>query len=154
MGLDLMLYAVPHTEEPSWNMFNDERTEELAYGRKAWEICNFFGAAEEPYYHEVSLEDWEAFIEQLEPISGKFDAIWNAFYKYENMPEDFGEYILTDDDKRLIAEYEYWYNETWNDTPTLSYFFSVGYMKEFWLANEKVKEYSANGYDIYIEASY
>ena len=70
------------------------------------------------------------------------------------MPEDFGDYILTDDEKRLIAGYEYWYNKTWDDTPTLGYFFSVNYMKEFWLANEKVRKYLNDGYDIYIEASY
>ena len=154
MGLDLSLVAVPHGKETNWSNCSDDDTVEVAYGRKAWEICHWFHASEGDCYRRVTLEEWNSFIELFKPIGKKLDSIWDAFYKFENMPDDFGEYLLTDEDKHLIAEYEFWYDTTWNDSPTLGYFFSVGYMRDFWEADEMVRDYLAHGYDIYIFASY
>ena len=48
--------------------------------------------------------------------------------------------VFTDEHKKLIAEYELWYNKTFDDGPQLGYYFSTGYIKDFWEANEKVQE--------------
>lgn len=152
MGLDLTLVA--SKKELTWDNLEDEDTVELAYGRKAWEICHWFDASADPDYRSISLEKWNEFIELLKPIGDKLDAIWDAFYRFDNLPDDFSDYLLIDEDKRLIAEYKFWYNATWNDTPTLGYLFSVGYMKEFWEADARVRDYIADGYNIYIFASY
>jgi len=163
MGLDFTIYKKKKNEtcQEAWENFRENEIE-LAYGRKSWElvyalvpnyrdyyeseeyldgVCNNTDTWEDPI---VTKERWDSLIKDMEPIGNKLDDIFDAFSREEHAPVDYPEFVFTDEHKKLIAEYEYWYNKTFNTTPTLGYDFSVGYMKEFWDANDKVQEVFAD----------
>ena len=156
MGLDFTIYKkkVNETYEQAWDAINKELREsgytttserELAYGRKSWELVyelapdyqEYFDSKEDPL---VSKERWDSLMTKSSEIAPKLDKIWDAFNKEENAPTDYTEFVFGDEEKRLIAEYEYWYNKTFDTEPTLGYFFSVGYIKNFWDANPEVQK--------------
>lgn len=154
MGLDFMLYKrkiVNSGEEPE---YKDDS--ELAYGRKSWELVReLIPNINEDYKAVVTLESWDRLMKKLEPVGDKLEAIWDAFEREENAPDDYPEFVFTKEHKKLIAEYEYWYNKTFNDTPTLGYFFSVGYMLSFWEAKDEVRKYIEDPeYEVIALASY
>lgn len=69
----------------------------------------------------------------LDPIGDSLQQIWDAF-DHEDYPG-----IFTEDDKKLVSQYEYWYDRTFNESPVLGYQFSVSYMKEFYDAKSTVR---------------
>lgn len=158
MGLDLMLYKAKPGYDIEQVAYYDENESdylvELAYGRKAWEICDWFGAANGNGYTVISPEDWYNFIKKFEGMGDKLDAVDDAFNRQYNAPVDYPEFVFTDEHKKLIAEYEYWYNCAWNDDPTLGYDFSVGYMKAFYQADAAVRKAWEEGWDVILVASY
>ena len=134
MGLDFTIYAR--------NKNGNVRDVELAYGRKSWELVHFLRLNEEDFDVEVEKEKWYALIEAIRPIADKLDDIANAFHLWYSIDGiDFGEYLFTEEHKKLIAEYEFWYDKTFDTDPTLGYDFSVGYMKAFWDARDEVNYY-------------
>jgi len=158
MGLDLYIYKVNKSVEPTWENINydNENCEEIAYARKAWEVCNFFGAANaKNQMVKITIDSWAEFVDKLAPIGIYLEEIWDAYYKYEHTPVDFPEEVLTKREKQLIATYELWYDENWDDWPMLGYFFSVGYMLEFWNKAEEIFSLlEGDEYDVYMLASF
>lgn len=158
MGLDFTLYKKlkTETENEAWDIICKDHVKsnwgeysprELAYGRKSWELVHFlFPEWNDSIYDEgdsnpiLEKVNWDKLMTAMEPIGNKLDAIIEAFSREEYVPNDYGDFIFTDEHKKLIAEYEYWYNKTFEDTPYLGYDFSAYYMREFWNANEKVQE--------------
>lgn len=151
MGLDFGLVKVRKGNDPIWETDN-----ELAYGRKSWELAEFFnGYGRTSYIEKLTLEKWNEFIEKIEPIGDKLEDIGNAFDIAENLPDDYPEFVFGDNEKKLIAEYELWYNKTWNDEPYLGYDFSIGYILSFWKVKDLVRELlEGDEYDLYTIASY
>ena len=156
MGLDFTLYKkrVNETCKEAWEHFRENEIE-LAYGRKSWELVYALVPDFQEYTEKAFSEDfwedpivtkkrWDSLIKKMEPIGDKLETILDAFNREENAPEDYPEFVFTDEHKKLIAEYEYWYNRTFNDSPTLGYYFSVSYMKNFWNANDRVQEVFAD----------
>ena len=143
MGLDFSIYWEDinnpiNFDEINWKDF--EKTYELCYGRKAWELVHALNLPVDldEINPEVEEEDWVNLIESMKPIADKFDAIADA-YKKEIHYEERGE--VPRDITDLMVEYEVWYDKTFDVLgPTLGYEFSLGYMKEFYEANEKVME--------------
>ena len=154
MGLDFMLYKRKIVNPDEKSEYSDD--DELAYGRKSWELVReLIPDINEDYKAVVTLESWNRLMKKLEPIGDKLEAIWDAFEREENAPDDYPEFVFTKEHKKLIAEYEYWYNKTFNDTPTLGYFFSVGYMLSFWEARDEVRKYIEDPeYEVIALASY
>ena len=176
MGLDFTIYKKKKNEtcKEAWE-HSGENEIELAYGRKSWELVYALVPDYEEYYESeeyldyvcngseegswvdppVTKERWDSLIKKMEPIGNKLDDIFDAFSREENAPVDYSEFVFNDEHKKLIAEYEYWYNKTFNTTPTLGYYFSAGYMKDFWDANEKVQEVFADpGWEVRASVSY
>lgn len=149
MGLDFTIYA----------RNKDEKVEdvELAYGRKSWELVHFLNLNTNEFDVPVKREDWDRLIEAMKPIGYKFEDIWKAFDKWENLDDiDFSEFIFTDEDKKLIAEYEFWHTKTFDEVPYLGYDFSVGYMENFWKARDEVNYYFCHpeNWEVRAEISY
>ena len=56
---------------------------------------------------------------------------------------------------QLIKAYQKWYDTNFDISPTLGYEFSVGYMRNFWEAADKVISYLENpDYEVWMSASY
>ena len=153
MGLDFGVYWRKKNAYTDRDFIDNE----LCYGRKSWELVYALGLSgnEPDLDREITLDEWVGLIEKLVPIGDYLDEIWDAFDKYENAPEDFGDEILTKRDKMLIATYEKWYNATFDISPQLGYFFSVGYMKSFWDAKDEVVKYLEDpDYEVWAYVSY
>lgn len=148
MGLDFGLIKVRKGNTPIWGDNN-----ELAYGRKSWELARFFNGGKD--CTKFTLDKWNDFITKIKPIGDKLEDVWDAFDIADNLPDDYPEFVFGEREQKLIAEYELWYNRTWNDTPYLDYFFSVSYMLSFWKARNIVWDIFDDGeYDLYTIASY
>lgn len=140
MGLDFGLYW-KNINTKDEDVYDDEH--ELCYGRKSWELVHvlvpdFEESEEDPL---ITKERWENLMRMIYPISDRLAAVSQAFDIVDNAPEDFPEMVVTDEVKRAIAEYELWYNRAFNRHPDLGYRFSVGYIKNFWDAKNKVNKY-------------
>ena len=146
MGLDFTIYKKKKSEttEEAWKALNTDDSRELAYGRKSWELVHELVPDYGDYFNSddpiVSKERWDTLMNKLSKIKDSFDEVWDAFRIIDDAPDDFPEMVITDDVKRAIAKYELWYNMNFDQAPQLGYDWSVGYMKAFWEANEKVQE--------------
>lgn len=160
MGLDFTLYK--KRKDMTRRKFFDQslhdiEDNELAYGRKSWELVHVLATLEDINNGEGILQrdHWVKLMNDLEPIGDKLERIEEAFDHESNAPDDYPEFIFTDEDKKLIAEYEYWYNKTFDETPYLDYEFSVGYMMSFWEAKDEVYEVLDDpDYEVYMDISY
>ena len=157
MGLDFTLYKKRKDEKFNWD--NEDRYTELAYGRKSWELVRALATANDIKNCEGILQKdyWDRLMVSLKPIGDKLDRIAEAFSHESNAPEDYPEFIFTDEDKKLIAGYEYWYKLIFDDYPTLGYQFSVGYMQSFWNARKEISEIlndPNSEYEVYMSISY
>ena len=160
MGLDFIVYKKKVNESTSeaWKVPDFEESRELAYGRKSWELVY----ALVPSFEETPDEDipivkasWNDLMEKIEPIADKLDAIIEAFDKENYAPEDYTEFIFGDNEKRLIAEFEYWYNRAFDTRPQLGYDFAACYIANFWKANDEVQKVFADPeWEVWASVSY
>lgn len=137
MGLDLSLYAVPAandidvTESDNWI--------ELAYGRKTWFIWDYFKnlkstvATKNDQILIVSKEAWKSFIEILDQNRERISDY--VTFKEEEQKVSFAEAQIQD----MI--FQEWYNETFDDTPTLGYDWDARAMLRWLDADSKVSKY-------------
>ena len=137
MGLDLSLYAVPAandidaTESDNWI--------ELAYGRKTWFIWDYFKnlkstvATKDDQILIVSKEAWKSFIEILDQNRERISDY--VTFKEEEKKVSFAEAQIQD----MI--FQEWYNETFDDTPTLGYDWDARAMLRWLDADFKVSKY-------------
>lgn len=133
MGLDFGL--VKKRKEDPIKVILGDNVNELAYGRKSWELVYKLASAEDidNGYGILKKENWESLMRDLDPIGDLLQQIWDAF-DHEDYPE-----LFTEDDKKLVSQYKYWYDRTFRESPILGYQFSVGYMKEFYDAKSAVR---------------
>ena len=137
MGLDLSLYAVPAandidaTESDNWI--------ELAYGRKTWFIWDYFKnlkstvATKDDQILIVSKEAWKSFIEILDQNRERISDY--VTFKEEEKKVSFAEAQIQD------VIFQEWYNETFDDTPTLGYDWDARAMLRWLDADFKVSKY-------------
>ena len=146
MGLDLAIVLARKGKKPVWDDYT-----QLAYGRKAWELCYELGGGSKPSeWFKLDTETWDRVIEKIAPIADKLPEIREAYHKYV-----WGRRNLTLDEEELVQEYEDWYDNTWDEEPQLGYDFSVGYMQNFWDARMTVAAYLASSdHDVYVMVSY
>lgn len=160
MGLDFSLYK--KRKEQSWDEFFDEEHEELAYGRKSWELVRVLATGEDidNCYGILTSESWENLMRLMDPIGDLLGDIADSYSREYAVEEDgsefsFPELIFTKEDKELISKYEYWYYKSFNDYPMLGFDFSIGYMKSFYGAKEKVREVLKDpDYEVAMSISY
>ena len=149
MGLDFGLVK-KRKEDPIEIIFKND-TEELAYGRKSWELVYKLASREDidNGYGILKKENWESLMKDIDPIGDLLSRMYDAF-DHEDYPE-----LFTDEDKKLIAQYEHWYDRTFNTPPILGYQFSVSYIKEFYDAKDKVREiFNDPDYEVGMYISY
>jgi len=155
MGLDFSLYKKKKGIDPE-KFLDDPSTDfdkaELAYGRKSWELVNVLSDSKsiDNGYDILTSDKWESLMRLMDPIGDLLEKISEAYDHYEyylNHEDDEdkevidrGKYIFTEEDRKLIAQYEYWYDRSFGEYPVLGYEFSVGYMKNFYEAKDKVRE--------------
>ena len=160
MGLDFTLFK--KRKDMSNREFFDQSLHDinsnmLAYGRKSWELVHALANCSDVNcgYGTLTYEAWNTLMKLMEPIGDKLERIEEAFDHESNAPNDYPEFIFTDEDKKYIAEYEYWYNKTFDECPYLDYDFSVGYMMSFWEAKDKVYEVLDDPeYEVLMDISY
>lgn len=166
MGLDFALYKKKKdmtvgelfdlAESMSYSDF--EKDYELAYGRKAWELV-YALATEEDINNGGGIlqkEAWDQLILTMKPIGKKLRKIIDAYHHEAYVDRvSYPELLFTEEDKKLINEYEMWYQSSFNDRPTLGYDFSLGYMLRFWNAQDEVNHYLEDPeYEVYMDISY
>ena len=153
MGLDFCLYKKKKSIQISDFCKEEvlEKAEELAYGRKCWELVHKLATNEDikNRYCILTLEKWEKLIKEIEPISNLLEEIKEAYMHYDFYLEHLEDFdnsfidrtnIFTKEDEDLVIKYEYWYNMTFNSTPVLGYEFSTAYIDNFYKAKDKVIE--------------
>lgn len=168
MGLDFSLYK-KRKDQSVDDFFNSENLDELelAYGRKSWELVYKLADSKDidNCYGLLKHKNWQDLMRQFADIGDKLDDIWEAYGHYEYYLEhlddddrnviDRSNIIFTQLDRILIAQYEYWYQKTFGTTPTLGYYFSVGYMKSFYEAKDLVRDVLTDpDYDVLMSISY
>ena len=137
MGLDLSLYAVPATNDI--DATESDNWIELAYGRKTWFIWDYFKnlkgtvATKDDQILIVSKEAWKSFIEILDQNRERISDY--VTFKEEEKKVSFAEAQIQD------MVFQEWYNETFDDTPTLGYDWDARAMLRWLDADFKVSKY-------------
>lgn len=155
MGLDFYGLYARKDEDPKdlWDLpYAEQEERELFYGRKSWELVYALKCdTREKCYSELKLNDWVDLMEIISPIAPYLDEIASAYRARDNIDGP-----LNAREVKLIRTYEKWYNESFDyGEPQLGYGFSVGYMKNFWEAGDRVIKYLEDPeYTVYMFASY
>ena len=151
MGLDLTLYCKPKSIS-----FDDyDHHIELAYGRKTWVISDFFTEVrkceeiDDGVIFRVTKEDWDCFIEAVEPFLSCPGFI-SLIEDYDDEEDEYG---------AIESVFRYFLDATIGD-----YIFNVHYalgaeweahaVVQWYKANEKVQKAFEAGADVFIERSY
>lgn len=146
MGLDLIVYYRVKGE-----FTEDDVTNELAYGRKSWELVYALNLDDSDDYAEdqpIDFEQWHRLMNRIRPIAPYLDKISEAY-------ENFYSNMETEEDLELIKLYEDWHSTVFWCEPQLGYEFSVGYIKSFWDADrEVVRRMQDPNYEIWVCVSY
>lgn len=166
MGLDFSLYK-KRKDQTVDELWESDDIEELAYGRKSWELVYKLATNEDVNnaYGILTKEAWESLMREMDLIGDllpKLPEAYRHYYFYLNHYEDEdrdiidkSNIIFTDEDKKLVSQYEYWYEKTFDETPILGYDFSVGYMQSFYNAKDKVREVLDDpDYEVLMSISY
>lgn len=159
MGLDFYVFKMKKSEIAvkgsasevinSWSN-EDFNENELAYGRKCWELVYELGCdTQNDCMTELTLEKWVDLQDKLAAIGPSLDRIWEAFYVED---EDYDD----PQDKHLRNVFMRWYDMTFQDEePRLGYGFAVSYFKTFWEAADKVVKYLEDpDWEVWMLASY
>lgn len=150
MGMDLYIDA--------YNKQVNERIE-LCYARKFWGLWYFFcfnGCFESDYDYVLYLtpEAWDRFIKTVEPkiglIKAARDIYWNMWDSNEY------DYTFTDEQKKVIQEYEEWYDGTFCFySTTLGIDFDINALVAWYEAKDEVWKYLCDdNYDVVIINSF
>ena len=137
MGLDLSLYAVPAANDI--DATKSDNWIELAYGRKTWFIWDYFKnlkstvATKDDQILVIPKEAWKSFIEILDQNRERISDY--VTFKEEEKKVTFAEAQIQD------MVFQEWYNETFDDTPTLGYDWDARAMLRWLDADFKVSKY-------------
>ena len=158
MGMDFEVIAIQKSEIAegktakdlieNWD-YEDYEKHELAYGRKCWELVYELRCdTQHDCISPLEMKNWIDLQEKLAPIGPSLEAISLAFQS------EYKEYD-TPHEKYLRQQYMKWYDACFDADPTLGYDFSVGYMREFWEAADKVLKYLEDpDWEVWMSASY
>jgi len=164
MGLDFGIYykkkneAIPDWETDYNAYYEWMNKHELCYGRKSWELVHALRLpiddGEDPI---VEKEYWDELIASMKTFLGDndssyFDIIrddYCAIDKYHEMDVDVPPDILN-----RVVQYEVWYDKTFDETPHLGYDFALGYLAEFYKADEQIQKYFNDEYEVRAYVSY
>lgn len=139
MGLDLSLYAVPAANDI--NAIESDNWVELAYGRKTWFIWYYFKNLKSTVVTKddqiliVPKEAWKSFIEILNQNRERISDYVAFKEKEEEEEVSFAEARIQD------MAFQEWYNETFDDTPTLGYDWDARAMLRWLDADSEVSKY-------------
>ena len=137
MGLDLSLYAVPAANDI--NAIESDNWVELAYGRKTWFIWYYFKNLKSTIVTKddqiliVSKEAWKSFIEILNQNRERISDY--VTFKEEEEKVSFSEARIQD------MAFQEWYDETFDDIPTLGYDWDARAMLRWLDADSEVSKY-------------
>lgn len=140
MGLDFMVYKVKRNSidindaDKAWKA--TENAEELAYGRKSWEIVDYLKVDTQKTYSRISKADWDALIKHIKQI--EFVARKLHAFNIDEMDDDDEEANM--EYNTLLGAYEIWHRSVFDSYPTLGYDFSVAYVLNFLDADAKAQE--------------
>lgn len=163
MGLDFSLYK-KRKDQTVDELFDSNDIKELAYGRKSWELVRKLATDKDvnEAYGILTKENWESLMIAMDPIGDLLPNISEAYdhYSYyldhcEDEGLDTANIIFTNEDQKLIAQYQYWYDKTFDVMPMLGYDFSTGYMQSFYEAKDIVREVLEDpDYEVLMSISY
>ena len=138
MGLDLTLYAVPAANDINPDDAADKWIE-LAYGRKTWFIWDYFKnlkstiATKDDQILIIPKEAWKSFIEILNQNRERISDY--VTFKEEEKKVSFAEAQIQD------MVFQEWYNETFDDIPTLGYDWDARAMLRWLDVDSEVSKY-------------
>ena len=138
MGLDLTLYAVPAANDINPDDARDKWIE-LAYGRKTWFIWDYFKnlkstvTTKDDQILIIPKEAWKSFIEILNQNRERISDY--VAFKEEEKKVSFAEAQIQD------MVFQEWYNETFDDTPTLGYDWDARAMLRWLDVDSEVSKY-------------
>ena len=138
MGLDLTLYAVPAANDINPDDAVDKWIE-LAYGRKTWFIWDYFKnlkstvATKDDQILIIPKEAWKSFIEILNQNRERISDY--VTFKEEEKKVSFAEAQIQD------MVFQEWYNETFDDIPTLGYDWDARAMLRWLDVDSEVSKY-------------
>ena len=138
MGLDLTLYAVPAANDINPDDALDKWLE-LAYGRKTWFIWDYFKnlkstvATKDDQILIIPKEAWKSFIEILNQNRERISDY--VTFKEEEKKVSFAEAQIQD------MVFQEWYNETFDDIPTLGYEWDARAMLRWLDVDSEVSKY-------------
>lgn len=138
MGLDLTLYAVPAANDINPDDAVDKWIE-LAYGRKTWFIWDYFKnlkstvATKDDQILIIPKEAWKSFIEILNQNRERISDY--VTFKEEEKKVSFAEAQIQD------MVFQEWYNETFDDIPTLGYEWDARAMLRWLDVDSEVSKY-------------
>ena len=138
MGLDLTLYAVPAANDINPDDAVDKWIE-LAYGRKTWFIWDYFKNLKSTIVTKddqiliIPKEAWKSFIEILNQNRERISDY--VTFKEEEKKVSFAEAQIQD------MVFQEWYNETFDDIPTLGYDWDARAMLRWLDVDSEVSKY-------------
>ena len=147
MGLDLTLEAVPTASDIDYKAI--EECEDICYGRKTWFIWNWFrfcGKAEvlpNATMIKITREAWDTFVDILNQKKSLIENYLDIVYYHEDLTlTDIYLNIINEQMRgfSIIKEFEDWYDETFDETPTLGYSWDARAMLDWLAAADKVRE--------------
>ena len=138
MGLDLTLYAVPAANDINPDDAVDKWIE-LAHGRKNWLIWDYFKnlkstvATKDDQILIIPKEAWKSFVEILNQNRERISDY--VTFKEEEKKVSFAEAQIQD------MVFQEWYNETFDDIPTLGYDWDARAMLRWLDVDSEVSKY-------------
>ena len=138
MGLDLTLYAVPAANDINPDDAGDKWIE-LAYGRKTWFIWDYFKnlkstvATKDDQILIIPKKKKKSFIEILNQNRERISDY--VTFKEEEKKVSFAEAQIQD------MVFQEWYNETFDDIPTLGYDWDARAMLRWLDVDSEVSKY-------------
>lgn len=169
MGLDYSAYIKRNDDKP-WEYSEEDQ---LAYGRKSWELVRMFGTPtdgdccgpldRDAYFEFIKAVEkfGAAKIQKYRELSNEIDDNYLEFQDAFDSESSTNEDVKAELKKkyeefiRLNDSYEQWWKKTFNDyQPTLGFEFSTGYILDFYEARHKITAAWLDGDEVWCWAWY
>lgn len=133
-----------------------KNTIELCYARKFWGLWYFFCFNDCPetgrydgYELYLTPEAWDKFIKTVEPKYKFLKTVRDIYWIMWDSNEY--DYTFTDEQQKLIKEYEDWYDDTFETVAYLGYDFDINPLISWYEAKEEVWKYLCDDeYDVVV----
>lgn len=148
-GLDYYAYIMRDKDKP----YHFEDKDELAYGRKSWELAHMFKTDLDERCSPLAPADYYKFLIAVEEFGPeKIEDYATMSYKVDSGIET-DDKVLAEFDK-LEKSYIKWYNKTFHRDPPSRYDFSAGYILSFYEARYKIFNVWEHGEAVWTLAAY